>query len=526
MGRHAAPSRTKNRNHTSQNHPPQNHPPHRIFPYARTGALLAVCVIALVVLAKNTSDWAMEPAVDSAVQLQNEADPAARTADTYHLFGIPMDFQVYYRAGECVRTAGCDVYAHNFVTENNGQRWDLPFTYPPLVAWLFGIVSRLPLIAAAELWQLFALLALGGFIAAVLRERHIPLTLGSVPAICAVTLAAFAFEPVRAGFFWGQINMFVTALIAVDFLAVPVLAAYNDKNPRPGDERSRPSNRLHPEDPWWAGVGVDLAAGIKLFPAFFGFLFLLQRRYRAAAVAGGTFLTTVALGDIAIPGGFRAWWKTLFDVERFGGIDNPTSQSLRLWLQREVGVDSGVLWAALAVTVAVLTFASASRLLTAHNVTAAMAITGIGMSLVSPFSWHHYWLWVVPLAVGGVADVLRRTQESHATQPVHPARHFALGLALPIAALAVMWPFLSVMLDLPFDIWDQIHSGNALGRSTWIWWSLLLIAAPWLKYLVQSARTQPRWQPAQSRYQPATRRGSGGLAHTARECQNSPSTHR
>ena len=271
---------------------------------------------------------------------------------------------------------------------------------------------------------------------------------------------------------------------------------------------------------------MGLAAGIKLFPAFFGFLFLLQRRYRAAAVAGGTFLTTVALGDIAIPGGFRAWWKTLFDVERFGGIDNPTSQSLRLWLQREVGVDSGVLWAALAVTVAVLTFASASRLLTAHNVTAAMAITGIGMSLVSPFSWHHYWLWVVPLAVGGVADVLRRTQESHATQPVHPARHFALGLALPIAALAVMWPFLSVMLDLPFDIWDQIHSGNALGRSTWIWWSLLLIAAPWLKYLVQSARTQPRWQPAQSRYQPATRRGSGGLAHTARECQNSPSTHR
>lgn len=474
-----------------------------------------MCAIALFVLVKNTSDWAMEPAVTETPQLPGVVDEGARTADTYHLFGIPMDFQVYYRAGECVRTAGCDVYAQNFVTTNNGQRWDLPFTYPPLVAWLFGVLSRLPLIAAAELWQLFALIALAGLITAVLRERRIPLTLGSVPTICAITLAAFAFEPVRAGFFWGQINIFVTALIAVDFLALPVLVAH--KGAATTAENGQ-AQRQHPhhDDPWWAGVGVGLAAGIKLFPAFFGFLFLLQRRYRAAAVAGGTFLTTLALGDIAVPGGFSAWWTTLFDVERFGGIDNPTSQSLKLWLQREAGIDSGVLWAALAVTVGVLTFASAYRLLKDNNVTAAMAITGIGMSLVSPFSWHHYWLWIVPLAVGGVADVLCRTQRMH---PTRPARHFALGAALPIAALAAMWPFLSVMLDLPFDIWDQIHSHNALGRSTWIWWSLLLIAAPWLQYLVQTT--------AHSRApRGATRRGSGGLAHPARECQNSPSTHR
>lgn len=209
MGRHSAAQRG----------------PSSLSPYATIGAVLTVVAIAIFVVAKNTSEWAMAPGELFLADAPHQASD--RTADTYHLFGIPMDFQVYYRAGECVleQGSGCDVYGQNFVTENNGQRWDLPFTYPPLAAWGFAQLARVPMLAAAELWQIASLLALGVLIAACLRERRVHLSLAHLPFIVAVSVAAFVFAPVRGGFFWGQINLLIAALVAIEFLSIPALRA-------------------------------------------------------------------------------------------------------------------------------------------------------------------------------------------------------------------------------------------------------------------------------------------------------------
>ena len=76
-----------------------------------------------------------------------------------------------------------------------------------------------------------------------------------------------ALDPVWETLFLGQINLILLALILTDVWLV-----------------SRGSSRLA------VGVGVGIAAAIKLTPAIFIVFFLLAGRTRAAFVAAGTFV--------------------------------------------------------------------------------------------------------------------------------------------------------------------------------------------------------------------------------------------
>ena len=70
-----------------------------------------------------------------------------------------------------------------------------------------------------------------------------------------------ALEPVLQTFEFGQINLLLMALVAVDCLV----------------DRPR----------WPRGMLIGIAAAIKLTPAVFLLYFLLRRDYRAALVDGG-----------------------------------------------------------------------------------------------------------------------------------------------------------------------------------------------------------------------------------------------
>ncbi|WP_253840840.1 glycosyltransferase 87 family protein [Actinokineospora globicatena] len=50
-----------------------------------------------------------------------------------------------------------------------------------------------------------------------------------------------------------------------------------------------------------AGIGIGLAAGIKLVPGIFVVYLLITRQFRAAAIAVGTFLATIAVGFAGLP---------------------------------------------------------------------------------------------------------------------------------------------------------------------------------------------------------------------------------
>ncbi|MEU3185631.1 glycosyltransferase 87 family protein [Streptomyces sp. NPDC006923] len=307
--------------------------------------------------------------------------------------GVSMiDLMVYRAEGRAVLT-GQDLYAMRATVAR------LPTTYPPFAALLFTPLTLPGVPGLRTLATAGNLLLLVVFVRFSLR-----LTLrgtGRCPAGTALWAAALWVasvvvwcEPVWTTLRYGQINL---------LLATGVL----------WDLSRRDGHR-------WAGVGIGLAAAVKLTPALFAVLPLLvgllqarrsgvrwnpwlRQTSTAAAVFGAATLTAVVI----LPrDSLRFWTGALFDASRVGRAESTANQSLRGVLARLLGTgDPALWWAASAAVVAVagLTVAVGAELRGEHaGAVAACAATAL---LISPVSWSHHWVWCVPMVlfVGGRA---------------------------------------------------------------------------------------------------------------------------
>lgn len=286
---------------------------------------------------------------------------------------IPIDLMVYVLAGREV-AQGQDLYDHPLIR-------DLPFTYPPVSGWFFSLLSRLSDNWIIIVWQGGTALALLIVIALVLRERGMRMSPLTWVVAVLITVASLGYEPFHGTLFFGQINVFLMLMVAMDFL------------PR--------KFRL-------PGVGVGLAAGIKLTPAFFGLVFLIQRRWWAALGAVLTFLVTMVVGFLTIPDAMHFWTDAMFQSSRVGSHDNPGAQSLRSVMERCFGIAGGWPWLIAVLIVVVLTILAVRVAKRRGNATAAMSLTGLSACLVSPFSWFHHWVWILPM---GLAVLIWVNQE-------------------------------------------------------------------------------------------------------------------
>ena len=212
-----------------------------------------------------------------------------------------------------------------------------------------------------------------------------------------------------------------------------------------------------------AGVGVGIAAGLKLTPAFFVIIFLVQRRFVAAAVSAATFLATVVAGFFIVPDAGAFWRSAVFDSGRVGVHENPGAQSIRSLLVR-LGADSTLLWLALALGTTALTAFAAWFALRRGNRTVAMALTGIGACLVSPFSWFHHWVWIVPLTVAVIAGVASLI-DARGILPAQLGALLTAGLVfimmLPYVS-GVLWPALAYpgpWISHPHPVWRLAYTG-------------------------------------------------------------------
>ena len=190
-----------------------------------------------------------------------------------------------------------------------------------------------------------------------------------------------------------------------------------------------------PEHRKWMGVGVGIAAGVKLVPLIFIPYLAITGRLRQAAVAMASFAATIAIGFAVLPRPSAQWWfNGLFlDAGRTGFVGDLENQSLRGMITRLSGsVAAGVpAWQIAAVAVAVLGFASAAMLhRSGHPVEGLLtcALTGL---LISPISWDHHWVWVAP----GLVVLLHHALRSRGAQ--------RLALWLSAAVILVLfgaWP--------------------------------------------------------------------------------------
>lgn len=256
------------------------------------------------------------------------------------------------------------------------EQFPLPFTYPPFAAVVFIPLSYLPWVAVRWLWQLISVVCLWWLVRLSLRliARDDTTTPDDVWGRRAMFWTALALwlEPVRTNLNYGQINI---------VLAVIVLAGM--ASTRPG----------------LSGLSVGLTAGIKLTPALSGIYFLATKRWTAAIWSAVAFAGTVAVAYVVSPAQSRLYWlHLLVETNRIGPVGSAINQSLRAALTRTLGHDigSGPYWLVAVAVAVVLGFFALRAAVRAGDTLIGIVVVQFFTLLVSPISWSHHWVWVVP----------------------------------------------------------------------------------------------------------------------------------
>lgn len=331
-----------------------------------------------------------------------------------------FDLRVYYGAVNSWIHHGGGLYDYRVPGTTYG------FTYPP-----FAAVSMLPMALVGLRTAIAGSLLLN--LAALAWVLHI-LTEGAWRRYgwfgCALGACMLAlFEPLRDTFSFGQVNLLLLALVLTDAWLL-----------RTGRDR-------------WAGVGIGLAAAIKLTPAVFIGLLLLARRWRAAAVATAVTAGATAFAAWVAPGASRFYWtEALWDTSRVGRLEYVSNQSLQGILARLGESDRRVWGLAVLVILGIWTWRTLQAV-AAADWPAAFALTGLTACLVSPITWVHHLVWLLPsFAVLIRAGQLRVAGALYAvlcTSVVWLWFHDASGVDGFLGSNTYTWITLGLLLSLP-----------------------------------------------------------------------------
>ncbi len=273
-----------------------------------------------------------------------------------------------YRFGALRVWDGKDLYSVGM----NGDSHTLLFDYTPFAALCFLPLSGLGRTSVLTVGLLVNILCLGYLVNRTLRVARVTTSSGLWGLTALIAAGVIWLEPIRLSLQLGQINIVVMTIVVADVLA--------------------------PKSRKWAGIGIGIAAGIKLTPALFIVFLLFTRRRRAAATAVATFVATVAAGFALLPGDSREFWlQGGFDDVRRISSDPLANTSLRGLLLRLHWLSG---WETVAsTTLAIIAVALAAVLWRRGHRVLAVAIVGMASAAASPFSWSHHWVWFAPLLV-------------------------------------------------------------------------------------------------------------------------------
>jgi alpha-1,2-mannosyltransferase len=348
-----------------------------------------------------------------------------------------FDLQVYRGAiSHWVR--GGDLYAYTVPDTVYG------FTYPPFAALAMLPMAALPwavVVIVSVAASAVATVAVLYWLAAPIARRY-----GrnrSVMLALAAT-AVVGFEPIGDTLGFGQVNLLLLALVTADLVLLT--------------GRGRGS----------AGVLIGLATAVKLTPAIFIAYLLISGRRRAAAVAtataGGVTLTAAVVAPSA-SGEF--WMRALWHTDRVGEASFVGNQSLYGMVARfNPAHPSGLLWLALVGAVLAVWVVRVRAAVGSGDEKFGLALTGIVACLVSPITWVHHMVWLLPAIVLLVDHALAEPARSR-------RRLWLLGGAVGSYALLtsrVVWLF-----DPRFTGWPAAGPGM-LGSNLLVLVSLFLLA--------------------------------------------------
>ncbi len=338
-----------------------------------------------------------------------------------------VDIDVYRMGGQHALLR--DLYSVHF--------GGLFFTYTPFAALAFSLFGlNLGIWFVQGMWAVTNIAALAALIYLSIR-----IVIPRLPRQQAVRRAllvlapALALNPVFNTVGLGQINLVLCLLITWDLAT---------------DRRI--GSRILP-----LGIATGLAAAIKLTPLIFVPYLIITRRARGALYAVITFMACEAIAFLITPSASWTYWtKEVLDSKRAGALLYASDQNLSSVLQRfhHGPVSASVLVPAL-VVIGVGGMALAAW---AHRRSSGVlgllvcATTGL---IVSPITWVHHMVWVVPaiiwLAAG--ADRPRRG-------PLLAGFTAVLFVAAPIWWVPTSWKVTTHAPELHQNYW-QLFVGNS-----------------------------------------------------------------
>jgi alpha-1,2-mannosyltransferase len=295
---------------------------------------------------------------------------ASLALGVWSALGRQIDFDVYRMGG--AHFTGPHLYS----TWLHGAR--LQFTYPPFAAMIFWPFTRVDIRIGQMAWMVANLLALAALIAVSLRIFRRQWSPGRICGLALVLLLpVLLLEPDIQTLGFGQVNFFVVLLVVADLSCV--VGQKGRRLPR--------------------GVLLGMAAAIKLTPLIFVPYLLLTRQFRAAATELGTFVacSMVAFG-LSPHSSWRYWSKEVFDSKRAGNLAYVSDQNLRSALVR-----LGSAFGHSDVTDLLILLVAAGGLSLAtwayrrSTPSLGMLLCGVTGLLVSPISWSHHYVWIVPV---------------------------------------------------------------------------------------------------------------------------------
>jgi alpha-1,2-mannosyltransferase len=335
-----------------------------------------------------------------------------------------MDFLVY-------RAAGQHVFQHEGLYSSQikvlGQH--LAFTYPPLAALLFSPFSLLSAHAAQVFWDVVDIITLIMLIAvSIAAARRRPLARSDWQlALLLVAPIGFFLWPVRYNLNLGQINIVLTLLIVTD---LTIGWSWRGKK--------LPT-----------GVLVGLAAAIKLTPLVFIAYLLASRQWRAARNALVSFVgATLVLFALAPTASWVYFSKDAFAVNRIGNDQGIGNQTLLAALHRtHASPPSALRDLILLIVVCGGVALAATAYQRSSSMLAVLVCAATGL-LVSPISWPHHYVWIVPALVWLVCGEDR------------PAKGGWWALAGSLCFFLI--PPFHVGRGVVWYLWEDIYVGVAL----------------------------------------------------------------
>jgi alpha-1,2-mannosyltransferase len=351
-------------------------------------------------------------------------------AATRHGF---FDLKVYYGAMRYWLVEGGPIYDWLKPDSSYG------FTYPPFAALTMVPMAYVSWPVAIGISATATVLA-GGLVLwwlvdPVARRMGWTRWFAFAVAICLVA----AFEPVRETFTFGQVNLLLLFLVAADLL---LLVARNSR---------------------WAGVGIGLATAIKLTPGIFIVYLLVTRRWRAAiaasvAAAGATLLAAA----FAVDSSRVFWTSAVWNTDRVGALAFVSNQSWQGVIARLApNRPSTLAWLGLVLATLVIWAWRSRAAAAAHDEATGLALTGVTQCLVSPVTWVHHLVWLLPALV-------LLLDNATAAPAGSPRRRWLLGFtifAYGLLCSRLVW------------VWELDFTGvtGFLGSNAYVWISFALL---------------------------------------------------